>query len=75
MLFIQFATLIASITFFVKHFNSDLETAFYALFKAADTINPFYTLIIACLMRNRLMGIFSKLQQFYEDSKFIGWLS
>lgn len=66
----QFVSALASVCFFVKHIQVDLESSLYALFQIAAMSSAFYITIVAFFLRHEMSKTFTKFQLFCESSKF-----
>lgn len=66
---VVFTSLSASVAFFVKFVQIDLEESLYALFQIASFSGLSYIILTAFIMRNKINGIFNRLSHIYDACK------
>lgn len=59
---------IASAAFIIKYISSDLQRSLYALFQFGSFFIMFYTMVIVFFMRKKIIEIFEKLSEIYDES-------
>lgn len=64
------ASLLASVAYFLKYFETDLEAALFAVSQISAAAGIFYTIIMTIFSRRGFFDIFQTLHQIYETCKF-----
>lgn len=59
----------AGMGFFLKFISVDLVKAFYSLFNIFGDVSVLYISIFLLLQRKKIVGIFKKMSQIYDESK------
>lgn len=66
----HFCAVAAGMAFFIKFASIDLEQSLYSLFNIFGDISVAYISIFLLVQRGTIMGIFHKISDIYEESKF-----